>query len=321
MNLTYNSDKFDSCLNTYRKTFSDISTSEAKNPDQKYEASIMVPLDFSLEMDGISGIIPNSAFEIPANTLPNSYLTKVGKKSKIAFILHTVEHNFNNNKWTTKITGQTLNIRFDKISETDKAIRIYTPPTNPGGPQDDNGLPNPTGERADFWTLVAISAAEGGYPQGIADVAQSIYNRLGAKTYGSSIKSIITGLNQYEPTKNNSQQWKAITNKESAIIAYQGWHNNTRAQAQTAIDLAYEAIRDQTLMQNAATFVGSRTEFLAYQPDVTDSPIPVGMVKRVSRSLTNVFFWKYSGKSKFYNNGRPSPAQPKPTNFIFISNS
>jgi hypothetical protein len=320
MNLTYNSDKFESCLNTYRKTFSDISTSEAKNPDQNYEASIMVPLDFSLEMDGISGIIPNSAFEIPADTLPNSYLTKVGKKSKIAFILHTIEHDFNNNKWTTKITGQTLNIRFDQLSDKDKAARNYIPPIVTPNPEQSLN-PNPTGERADFWTLVAISAAEGGYSQGIADVAQSIYNRLGARTYGSSIKSIITAPNQYEPTKNNPFQWKVISSKESAIIAYQGWQNSTKAQALTAINLAYNAIQDSTLMQNAATFVGSRTEFLAYQPNVTITPIPVGMVKRTSRNLTNVFFWKYSGKSKFYNNGKPSPAQPKPSGFIFISNS
>jgi hypothetical protein len=70
-------------------------------------------------MDGIAGIIPHSAFEIPTNSLPSNYLTKKGE-SKIAFILHTVDHNFNNNKWTTKITGQTLNIRFDELTEEQK---------------------------------------------------------------------------------------------------------------------------------------------------------------------------------------------------------
>lgn len=121
-NEKYNSDKFESCLNTYRKKFSNIVKGGISTPDQQYEASIIVPLDFSLEMDGISGIIPNSAFEIPSNTLPNSYLTKEGK-SRIAFILHTIEHNFTNNKWTTKITGQTLNIRFDILDPKEKAAR------------------------------------------------------------------------------------------------------------------------------------------------------------------------------------------------------
>lgn len=122
MSLKYNSDKFDSCLNTYRENFSNISKSEAQSPDQEYEASILIPLDFTLEMDGISGIIPNSAFEVPAKVLPNSYLTKKNKP-KIAFILHTIEQNFSNNKWTTKLTGQTLNIRFDELSYDEKTKR------------------------------------------------------------------------------------------------------------------------------------------------------------------------------------------------------
>ena len=64
-------------------------------------------------MDGLSGIIPNSAFTIPTNLLPSNYLTKDGK-TKIAFILHSINQDFSNNKWVTKITGQTINIRFDK---------------------------------------------------------------------------------------------------------------------------------------------------------------------------------------------------------------
>jgi hypothetical protein len=113
MALIYNSDKFDSCLNTYREVFSDPFKSGDENA---FIGDIILPLDFSLEMDGISGIIPNSAFVIPEDSLPNSYIIQTGDnvgKTKIAFILHTIDQNFNNNKWTTKITGQTLNIRFE----------------------------------------------------------------------------------------------------------------------------------------------------------------------------------------------------------------
>jgi predicted chitinase len=116
MNLIYNPEKFDSSLNFYRELFSNTSNIPTTDGnEQQYESSILIPLDFSLEMDGISGIIPNSAFEVPSNVLPTAYLTQK-KESKIAFILHTVDHNFNNNKWTTKITGQTLLIRFDPLS-------------------------------------------------------------------------------------------------------------------------------------------------------------------------------------------------------------
>ena len=108
----YTPEKFNSCLNTFREIYSNPAVDE-------FKGSVMMPLDFSLEMDGISGIIPHSAFEIPTNCLPKSYLTKKGE-SKIAFILHSIDHNFSNNKWTTKITGQTLNIRFDELTETQK---------------------------------------------------------------------------------------------------------------------------------------------------------------------------------------------------------
>ena len=112
MGLQYNSNKFESCLNTFRGLYSNPAIDE-------YQGSVMIPLDFSLEMDGISGIIPNSAFEIPKDSLPKSYLTKKDE-SRIAFILHSIDHNVNNNKWTTKITGQTLNIRFDELTEAEK---------------------------------------------------------------------------------------------------------------------------------------------------------------------------------------------------------
>jgi LAS superfamily LD-carboxypeptidase LdcB len=112
----YEAEKFDSTLNTFREIYSDPAV-------DKYQGTVILPLDFSLEMDGISGIIPNSAFEIPSNSLPSSYLVRTGDnkgKSKIAFILHSIDHNFGNNKWTTKITGQTLNIRFDELTEAQK---------------------------------------------------------------------------------------------------------------------------------------------------------------------------------------------------------
>jgi predicted chitinase len=123
-NLKYISEKFDSCLNTYRETFTDQSKipSNGSGSIQQYDNSVILPLDFSLEMDGISGIIPNSAFEVPPEVLPKSYLTQKGE-SKIGFILHTIDHNFNNNKWTTKITGQTINLRFDPLSAEEVARR------------------------------------------------------------------------------------------------------------------------------------------------------------------------------------------------------
>jgi hypothetical protein len=120
MPLIYNTDKADSCLNTYREVFSDPLKS---GDDNAFTGDVILPLDFSLEMDGLSGIIPHSAFTIPEDSLPNSYIIQDGPDkglTKIAFILHTIDQNFGNNKWTTKITGQTLNIRFEPMTDAEK---------------------------------------------------------------------------------------------------------------------------------------------------------------------------------------------------------
>ena len=121
MALIFNTEQIDSCLNSYREVFSDPYKS---GDDNAFNAGVILPLDFSLEMDGLSGIIPHSAFVIPSDSLPKSYLIQSGSdkgKQKIAFILHTIEQDFSENKWTTKITGQTLNIRFEPLTEEEKA--------------------------------------------------------------------------------------------------------------------------------------------------------------------------------------------------------
>lgn len=106
--FTINRELLEPSYNIYRELMANYKI--LKEPNNK--GTILIPLDFSLTMDGLSGIIPNSAFTIPTNLIPSTYKTKSGK-SKIAFILHTINQNFDNNKWTTKITGQTINIRFD----------------------------------------------------------------------------------------------------------------------------------------------------------------------------------------------------------------
>jgi hypothetical protein len=176
MGLKYNSEKLDSCLNTFRETFS--------NPEiDKFKGSVILPLDFSLEMDGISGLIPHSAFEIPTNSLPSNYLTKKGE-SKIAFILHTIDHNFNNNRWTTKITGQTLNIRFDELTEEQKKTLLASNQTQ-------NSTATSTTERSSIRGL-ALGAAQ----------ADLLYLEIGADTrqwdiYRNSIAFIESGNRGY----------------------------------------------------------------------------------------------------------------------------
>ena len=105
-----NTGDIESSYNIYKELLSLYRT----NADSKSKASTIIPLDFQLVLDGISGIIPQSAFTIPVNLLPSCYKTNdANPKTKIAFIIHSIDQIFDENKWKTKITGQTINIRFD----------------------------------------------------------------------------------------------------------------------------------------------------------------------------------------------------------------
>ena len=182
MPLIYNTDKADSCLNTYREVFSDPLKS---GDDNSFTGNVILPLDFSLEMDGLSGIIPHSAFTIPENSLPNSYIIQDGPDvglSKIAFILHTIDQNFNNNKWTTKITGQTLNIRFEPLTEAEKkAIKDAQTAQNSMTKYRDLNVPKASKNKQD-----AYDKAEATYP-GFKAKTQQV-----AKAIGVSEMDLVT---------------------------------------------------------------------------------------------------------------------------------
>jgi hypothetical protein len=195
--VEYNSEKFDSCLNTYREFFS--------NPiEEEFKSTIILPLDFSLEMDGISGLIPHSAFEIPTDSLPSNYLTKK-QESKIAFILHTVDHNFNNNKWTTKITGQTIIIRYDELTQEQKeklrkskSSSSFLPPSDistsrGGATKNINGITYKNGDIPDnklrailsesIYNNPTINKSDGGRVRLFVDASLALDKLLAAATH------------------------------------------------------------------------------------------------------------------------------------------
>ena len=102
-----NESNIESSINLYKNLLSDFRIKK----DSTNKASTIIPLTYELEIDGISGILPNSAFIIPSIMLPSNYKTNQGL-TKIAFIVHSITHSFDN-IWKTKLTGQIINIRFD----------------------------------------------------------------------------------------------------------------------------------------------------------------------------------------------------------------
>lgn len=134
----------------------------------------------------------------------------------------------------------------------------------------------------EFWTLVAMCAAEaesggGTAGQSYADVAQSIYNRVGAPGYkyrdplgqvdNSSILAVMLSVKQYEsawryPKKAGTagsgvpnKFWRNITDIKSAAEA--------SGQSERVLSRVAEVLRDQRKQEEARRFIGARTDFFA----------------------------------------------------------
>jgi murein DD-endopeptidase MepM/ murein hydrolase activator NlpD len=129
-----------------------------------------------------------------------------------------------------------------------------------------------TGNTADFWSLLAICALEDGYPQGRADVAQSIYNRVGSPMYQPTIAEVIKYKAGYQPAFANakgdiSQNFANIKDKTTAIKAladkqYKKSSDPTAA-ATKALKETWEALKDPNNQNNAKQLIQGRTDFKA----------------------------------------------------------
>ena len=75
-----------------------------KNYYSDKNTNLVMPLFYSIEIDGISGILPYSCFKVPDNRLPVQY------RGKVAFAVYNINHKFENNNWTTVLNGQTINL-------------------------------------------------------------------------------------------------------------------------------------------------------------------------------------------------------------------
>ena len=66
------------------------------------EISPIIPIQFSLQMDGIAGMLPLNLFKIAKDRLPNGY-----KADNIAFVIKSEQQKITNNQdWIVSITGQ-----------------------------------------------------------------------------------------------------------------------------------------------------------------------------------------------------------------------
>lgn len=172
---------------------------------------------------------------------------------------------------------------------------------------------HPNFKNKDYWTLITVMACENfmDNSQGMADTAQSIYNRVNTpgQPYGKTVRDVVLSKNQYEPVtigKKKGAKWDTINSRAQAEEVYRITKGFTADQAKKAIETAVQAQMNTTLGDAAGKWVGSRTEFLASKPTSTKA---VGAKERSTKD--NAFFWNYAGKSEYYDKGKKT-ATSKP---------
>ena len=242
----------------------------------------IIPFEGSLTLDGIAGIKRNQIFRINEGVMPPRYNKSVG------FIVTGIDHSIQNNRWQTKLKAQTIILNYSEAKSsfeegfTCKEIPAIISDTLVGAPLLPSGtlgavqgvfpsIIGPVEPNQEFWTLVAICATEASFgdSQGRADVAQSIYNRLGSGQYGGrTLTQVILQKGQYEPTwrwprwgQENipNQEWRVIRDIDSAAAA-------TNLAPSTILQAARD-ITNPDYQDAARRFVQGRTDFLgANQP-------------------------------------------------------
>ncbi len=301
----------DTDIETYKTNYSSIIQKKAEIDKLKdfldntktretYQGTGFIPFNLSLALDGLSGIKINQQFIMDTSYLPSNY------PDSMVFLIKNLSHDIKNNKWTTRIETYAVG-KPDESAKGDSSTKDT--PVNTTEDDASSSSTTELGPEADFWSLVAIAAAENfiDNPQGMADVAQSIYNRLNAKTYGKSIKELVIAKGQYEPTFINRKDWKAIKDETTAITAYQNSRKTSLATATQAINTSRTALTSPLYKLNAQTFIGSRTEFLATSPTSKNA---VGVVERSPSNKNNAFFWNYSGKDIYYSKNKLAATSP-----------
>jgi len=106
-------------------------------------AAPMIPLEMSIKMDGISGILVNQMFVIPPARLPLSYQGSDPSKTRLGFVVRKIENTIESNRWITSITGQSLFLK-KEVSAGVKLTSTNFKSTAPASPAPSRSGTNPS---------------------------------------------------------------------------------------------------------------------------------------------------------------------------------
>ena len=215
-----------------------------------------------------------------------------------------------------KSVGSNMMKSVPQFGRPAKAINSFTPPKD-----------SPKISQSDYNSLLAIASAEDSDPQGRADVAQSIYNRLfaGSSAYGlnfmptgrrNTIKDIITGEGQYEPTFKNRSDWLNINDRKSAALALAKAKSIDISSAMQMLSETERALRNSQLQMNAQQHVGGRPSFFGTSQLNNmkgDDALRYDMVNGKKVPRKDNFFTNYPAENTKYHKERGNVAAPIPS--------
>lgn len=117
---------------------------------------------------------------------------------------------------------------------------------------------NVTSDSPDFWLLVVGSLFENSHPQGAADVAQAIYNRVALPGWPKTIRGVILEPGQFAPvgSKGTRDEWEKINSKDSAIAFAKKY-----GQTANNVEKIASVLLDENYQKSARDFVGPRDNF------------------------------------------------------------
>jgi len=209
-------------------------------------ASLMAPGIESRSNVAVNDLVSTIAAMAEGGAVTRGITRRRSNTEEIAFSLAKL--------FETSIEGKLTKI-FSEILKT-KAVEKELPP-GAGAVRVDSSSP-------DFWLLAVGSLLENSDPQGAADVAQVIYNRVESPSWPNNIRSVIMEGNggQFQPVRDYGTiaAWNSIKDKESAVDFLKKYG---RGRTQTQLEQVAAALLDPNRQRSAANFVGPRDSFRA----------------------------------------------------------
>lgn len=161
----------------------------------------------------------------------------------------------------------------------------------------------------DFWLLSVAALLENSDPQGAADVAQVIYNRVASPAWPGDIRSVILQGNggQFQPVADYGtiDAWRAIKDKNSAVDFIKKYG---KGRTQDQLEQVASALLDTNRQRSAASFVGPRDSFRA-----NSLAEALASDTRVSRAGQTFGFEAGGAQIGKFRAGKLKPAQVSPS--------